>query len=38
MKKLIIISMVVSLSLFLVIPCEVCAQNAVETFENGKID
>jgi len=38
MKKMAIISMVVVLSLFFIIPCEVCAQNAVESFENGKID
>jgi hypothetical protein len=30
--------MVIFLSLFFVIPWEACAQNAVETFENGKID
>lgn len=38
MKKLAIISMVIFLSLFFIIPLEVSAQNAVETFENGKID
>jgi hypothetical protein len=38
MKKLAIISMVIFLSLFFIIPCEICAQNAVESFENGKID
>jgi len=38
MKKLAIISMVILLSLFLIIPCEVRAQNAVESFENGNID
>jgi len=38
MKKMAIISMVVVLSLFFIIPCEVRAQNAVESFENGKID
>jgi len=38
MRKMAIISMVIFLSLFFVIPWEACAQNAVETFENGKID
>ena len=38
MKKLAIISMVIFLSLFFIIPCEIRAQNAVESFENGKID
>ncbi|RLB25233.1 MAG: hypothetical protein E3J28_05490 [Desulfobacteraceae bacterium] len=38
MKKLAIISIVIFLSLFFIIPLEVSAQNAVETFENGKID
>lgn len=38
MKKLAIISMIIFLSLFFIIPLEVSAQNAVETFENGKID
>ncbi|MBW1674949.1 MAG: LPP20 family lipoprotein [Deltaproteobacteria bacterium] len=38
MKKLAIISIVIFLSLFFVIPREACAQNAVESFENGKID
>jgi len=38
MKKLAIISIVVFLSLFFIIPWEARAQNAVESFENGKID
>ena len=38
MKKLAIISIVIFLSLFFIIPLEVSAQNAVETFENGRID
>jgi len=37
MKKLAIISIVIFLSLF-IIPWEARAQNAVESFENGKID
>jgi hypothetical protein len=38
MKKLAIISRVIFLSLFFIIPWEARAQNAVESFENGKID
>jgi len=38
MKKLAIINIVIFLSLFFIIPWEARAQNAVESFENGKID
>jgi hypothetical protein len=38
MKKLATINIVIFLSLFFIIPWEARAQNAVESFENGKID